>query len=365
MSDQLIRAENLVPAAEIENRLARLQKRLRKLELPLAVVTHRVDLYYLTGTMPSGMLVCPAEGEPVFFVRKSLSRTEVESPLTDVRPARGGRFLADYLREVFGEKPARAGIDLDVLAANTYQKLAQGSPQVQWVDTGPVLRELRAVKSAWEIARLEEAARQVEAAWAAAKEQLREGMTELELSVLIEGTMRRMGNSGVIRLRRPGLELVVAHVSSGAAAAAPTAFDGPVGADGLSPASGGGAGLLTIKRGVPVMLDLLGVSHGYTADIARTFCLGEPPDELQRAHEFCREALRRIEDLLTPGTPWGEVYDKVNAWTRERGEPAGFMGYGENRVKFFGHGVGLEVDELPILAMGFAQPLAVGHVIAV
>ena len=364
-SDYVVHPALIVPAAEVEARLARLQSRLAALDLPAAVVTHRVDLYYLTGSMPNGVLVCPAQGAPAYFVRKSLSRARAESPLVDLRPLRGPDDWLAHVRELAGGETARVGIDLDVLPAAIYLQLVKKAPQVQWVDTGPVLRELRAVKSAWEIARLEEAARQVEMAFTAACDAIFEGITELEISVIMENTMRLAGHSSLVRLRRPGLELVVTHVSTGASAAAPTAFDGPVGAQGLHPASAGGGGRVALRRGVPVMLDILGVSAGYTADIARTICLGEPPDEIKRAHDFCREALRRIEDLLRPGTPWGEVYDRVAAWAKERGEPVGFMGYGENRVKFFGHGVGLEVDELPILAHGFQQPLEAGHVIAV
>ena len=47
------------------------------------------------------------------------------------------------------------------------------------------------------------------------------------------------------------------------------------------------------------------------------------------------------------------------------GEPPGFMGYGENRVRFLGHGVGLELDELPVLAEKIDMRLESGMVLAV
>ena len=325
MADSVVHPALLVPRSEVEARLMRLQRRLAALELPAAAVTHRVDLYYLTGSMPNGVLVCPPSGSPTFLVRKSLSRTQAESPLTDLRPMRG---LDDWLarvRELTGDKPARVGIDLDVLPATTYLQLVQKAPQVQWVDIGPVVRELRAVKSAWEAARLDEAAKQVEAGYAAVRERLAEGMSEIEISVIIESAMRRAGHSALVRLRRPGLELVPTHVSTGVSAAAPTAFDGPVGAEGLHPASAGGGGRGVMRRGVPVMLDILGVSAGYTADIARTFCLGEPPDEIKRAHDFCREALHRVADLLRPG---GRLFLREGhpvLWTLSASRPDGLL----------------------------------------
>lgn len=354
-----------VPPDEIRARYARLQAKLQSARLELAVVTHRTDLYYLTGTMQDAILIARADADAILLVRKAFSRARAESPLPDLRPSRGFKTLVETLRELRGDRPATVGIDLDVLPAATWRKLAKLLPNIEWTDTGMTLRTLRAVKSSWEIARLEEAAAMIGQAFTAAREQLRPGLTELDLTILVESTFRRAGHSGIIRLRRPGLELIVAHIAAGISAATPVAFDGPVGSEGLHPASGGGPGLRAVERGVPVMLDLLGNSRGYTADIARTFCVDEPPDQLKRANDFCREALRRIESMLLPGTPWEAIYEEVDRWAKAQGEPVGFMGYNENRVKFFGHGVGLEVDELPILARGFAQPLEVGYVLAV
>jgi len=365
MSELELNIADLVPPAEIAARNQRLQQRLQQRELPLAVVTHRVDLYYLAGAMPDAFLVARADGDPIFLVRKSQTRTAVESPLSDQRPSRGLGTLIDLLRELTGDRPTKVGIDLDVLPAATYLRLTQSLPHIQWQDTGKLMRGLRATKSAWEIARQETAARQVEAGYRAAMDVMREGVSETELSVAVEGAMRKTGHHGLVRLRRPGLELYFPHIAFGASSAHPVSFDGPVGGEGLHPASGGGAGRRALQRNETLMLDLVGIDGGYVADIARLFCLGEPSDATRRAHDFCREALHRIEKLLVPGTPWGEVYAQVDDWAKQNSEPEGFMGYGENRVKFFGHGVGLELDEWPIIARGFKQPLEVGHVVAV
>ncbi len=59
------------------------------------------------------------------------------------------------------------------------------------------------------------------------------------------------------------------------------------------------------------------------------------------------------------------MFRAVDSWAKAKGEPEGFMGYGENRVKFFGHGVGLELDEMPVIADRIDLKLAEGMVIAV
>ena len=74
---------------------------------------------------------------------------------------------------------------------------------------------------------------------------------------------------------------------------------------------------------------------------------------------------RFIEGRLRPGAMCADVFREVAAFARDLGEPEGFMGFGENRVRFFGHGVGLELDELPILADKLDFELRAGMVLAV
>jgi Xaa-Pro aminopeptidase len=113
---------------------------------------------------------------------------------------------------------------------------------------------------------------------------------------------------------------------------------------------------------------MVSTSNGYHADNARAFFLGparDLPDRARRAHEFCREALTRITERLRPGALASEVWREVSDWAVRSGEPQGFMGYGDNRVRFFGHGVGLELDELPVLAERADVELREGMLLAV
>jgi Xaa-Pro aminopeptidase len=353
-----------VPAGEVPARIARLQTALAAADLPLAIITHRIDLFYLSGTMPDGWLLVPAEGEPTLLARKSFERARRESPLANVEPFSGARGLTSLI-EASGGAHGRIGLDLDVVPAALYLKLAGLLPNAAWVDVAALVRGVRAVKSPWEIKQHRLAAAQHRATFDAVREFLPRATTELDLSAHAEGVMRRQGHQGLVHFRRTGMDLWFLVTSSGWGAAYPTAFDGPVGSDGMHPAAGLVAGHRPITRGVPVMVDAVANHFGYHADIARTFCLGEPPDAIKRAHDFCVRTLREVERRLRPGALWGDVFQEVAAWAEAAGEPVGFMGFGENRVKFFGHGVGLEVDELPILAKGFRQPLEAGMIIAV
>lgn len=82
--------------------------------------------------------------------------------------------------------------------------------------------------------------------------------------------------------------------------------------------------------------------------------------KLQRA---CIEVQARLALLLKPGAVPSEIYQTV---TNELSDDfkQNFMGFGQRQVKFLGHGVGLHVDEFPVIANGFKDPLAENMVIA-
>ena len=354
----------LVPRMEIEARVAAFQQRLQSQDIALAWIDHQADRFYFTGSIQDGALLMPADGPPRFFVRRSLKRAQSESPLElEVFPGR--RNLAAIAGEIL---PAggRLGLSLDVTPAASYLWLQEQLPSVPLADLTLELKLQKAVKSDWERAQIRAAAAKTAVIFDEIDQHLREGCTELELSSSVEHRLRLMGHGGTVRIRRPGADLSMLYAVSGQGGLYPTNFDGPVGGEGLYPFSSPGSGWKSITAKETVMLDMVFAYNGYHSDIARTFCTGRKlPAGAQEAHERCLETLRYLEERLTPGTRCDELFRGTLAWVQGRGEPEGFMGYGENRVKFFGHGVGLELDEFPILADRVELALQPGMVVAV
>ena len=93
--------------------------------------------------------------------------------------------------------------------------------------------------------------------------------------------------------------------------------------------------------------------------------IGDLDPELQRAYDVAEQVLRATEARLQPGVIAEHLYLLALDQVQEAGLSAHFMGYGADQVKFLGHGIGLEIDELPVLAKGFKYPLAPGMVIAI
>ncbi len=352
----------LVPYAEISRRIQAFQTAMKEMGLSLAWFDHPTDRYYFTGSMQQGVLLIPMEGEPSFFVRKSLKRAEAESPLR-VLPYPGRKGL---LKETDALRANRGplGLVLDVTPASTYVWLTDQLESCSMVDVSLAARSQRAVKSAWEISQIREAAAQATALFKKMGELLRPGITEIELSASIEREMRLLGHGGTICVRRAGSGMGMSHVASGDSALYPTNFDGPVGGEGLYP-SASGAGWKEIAREETVMVDIVTSFNGYQADHTRTFSSSRDiPEKATTAHAFCLDVLARLEQALRPGRICSDIYEEIHSWVEQQEAPEGFMGYGENQAKFFGHGIGLELDEFPIIAKRMDISLKPGMVVA-
>jgi Xaa-Pro aminopeptidase len=222
------------------------------------------------------------------------------------------------------------------------------------------------VKSDWELEQIRRATEISTAGFEAIRDLLSPGITELELSIEVESAMRRAGHQGPVRTVDAGFEEFGPSIVSGDATMYPNNFNGSLGKPGLYPASAGGAGLQPIRRGDTLMSDISGCYNGYVSDNTRVFLAGSDlPDQAARAHEFCIEAMRRIEALMKPGSVCEDIYDTVDRWAEAAGKPEGFLGFGENQQKFFGHGVGLNLDELPVIARKITTRLERGMILAV
>jgi len=354
-------------------RKERLQLKMKRKQIDVCLITQNVDLYYFTGSMQTGYLAIPAEGEAQFFVRRSVVRAQQESNI-EVKPLGSLREFEATLQESFtnlfneAKQASRKLIfatEFDVLPVQQLQRLEVALPDVTWVDGSIIVRETRMIKDAYEIGRIQEAARIVDIALEHAISHVREGISEFALMSLIETTLRQHGHLGLMRMRGYNQEIITGMVGSGAAAAEPTYFDGPAGGRGLSPASPQSASRKRIELNEPILIDIGCCIDGYVIDQTRTVVIGGLDDQLTHAYRVSESILRSTEELLRPGTLCDELYFLALEQAAKAGLSEFFMGYGADQVKFLGHGIGLEIDELPVLAKGFKLPLEAGMVIAI
>ncbi len=353
-----------VPKTELDRRFERLQTALAKNNVDAALILQRTDLYYFSGTIQQAYLYLPADGRPLLMVNKSTPRARAESAIEQIVHLDSPKNIPDILREHGHPVPGVLGMELDVLPANLLFACQGFFPDTRIMDISPVVRLIRAVKSPWELARMRRAARLSDRLAGCVPELLHEGMNELELAGKIEAEARRLGHQGVIRMRLWGSEMFYGHLLAGPSGAVPSYLSSPTGGSGASPAVAQGPGFRTIRRHEPVLVDYMFAHNGYLSDHARIFSIGPLPDKLVAAHEAMLEIQQMIKDRARPGVTSGELYEQALEKTMALGYGDHFMGVGPERIRFVGHGIGLEVDEYPFLAAGQQLKLQPGMTIA-
>jgi Xaa-Pro dipeptidase len=352
------------PGAELEQRINSLKNHLSQNGIDAALIAQRVDLLYFSGTFQQACLYIPAEADPILMVNKNTERARAESNLPAIVHLDSPKNIPDILKAKGYDLPKSLGLELDVLPTNmflNYQRIFNG---IEIKDISYPIRLLRAVKSSYEIGIMRQAAELSDQVAAWVPNVLREGATELELAGLIEAEARRLGHQGAIRMRLWGSEMFYGHLLSGSSGAVPSYLSSPTGGTGAGPAMAQGPSYKTIRRHEPVMVDYVFAYNGYLSDHARIYSLGALPQELQDAHAAMLQVQEMIKKIARPGTPSGAIYDQALEKTAELGYEQYFMGTGEERVRFVGHGIGLEVDEFPFLATGQKLKLKEGMTIA-
>jgi len=345
---------------ECSHRIGLLQAQLQQREPDGALLAYPIDIYYFAGTRQNALLWVPAAGEPTLLVRKSLARARQEGCIDDIRPFPSSKELPGVLA---GSR--RVGVTWDVLPVQQMQFLAKVFPGVEFVDIAAVNRELRSVKSDWEIGKMAQSAQKLGAVFAQVPEFLRPGMRELDLAAEFEYRARKLGNEGYVRMRAFNQELFQGLAVAGPSAAEPGFFDGAVTGRGLSAASPHGASEARIEANVPILVDYTGVFEGYIVDMTRIFVFGTLRPEVQKAFEAALAIQDYLEENLKPGSDGAELFAGAVGLAEAAGLAANFMGAPGEQAKFVGHGVGLELDEMPVLAQGFKLPLQLQQTIAI
>jgi Xaa-Pro aminopeptidase len=352
--------EHMLPSLEHASRLERFKGLLRAQNLDGALLLNAVDIYYFAATRQNGALFVATGGDPILIVRKSLARARAESAIEDVRPFPSSRDLATAL----GAR-GRIGTTFDVVPAATVEWWRSQLTAAELVDVSRPLRELRSIKSPVELAVLRDGGVRLASVLGEVPALLREGLREVDLSAEIECRLRKAGSLGTPRMRGFNSELFMGIALAGDSAAAPGCFDGPVVGHGLHPSYPQGASERMLRPREPIFLDWAPVFGGYVVDMTRVAAIGDLDDDLTHAFAVALAIQEEVAKGLRPGATGEALWARARAMAEEAGLGDRFMGPPGDQARFVGHGVGLELDELPVLAPGQTAPLVAGQVVAV
>ncbi len=353
------------PDSELNSRMLRFKHTMEQHypEWEMAIVFSKLNLLYFTGCMPDGMLIIERDGSSVLWVRRSYERALEESAFPCIRAMRSYRDAAAE----YSNAPETVFLEAEFVPLAMFNRLKKhfGFQAFQSVDW-PIAK-VRSLKSEWELGWMEKAgALHQKVLEQHVPQILREGMSEADLAAELYETMVKEGHQGTARFAMFDTEIVVAQLGFGENSLYPTNFDGPGGQRGLSASMPGlGSRERKLLEGDLVFVDMGFGVNGYHSDKTMTYMFKKPlPDEVRRIHGQCVEIQNRVAGMLKPGAIPEKIYESIMA-DLSTDFQENFMGYGNRQVKFLGHGIGLTVDEFPVLARKFTEPLEENMVFAV
>lgn len=286
------------------------------------LVTHLPNIRYLCGFSGSAalLLVEPHRStlftdsrytfqarEEVFDVRVNIASNGLLAALGDALRARRGRLRLGY-----------ATAQLTVAQRVALEKRAPG--RFRWVDATNAVEKLRAIKDASELATMRRAALLISDVFRSVLRKIRTGMTELDLAAEIDYAIKRKGGSG------PSFETIAASGAHSAwAHARPSAN--------------------RLRKSELVVLDQGAILQGYCSDMTRTVFLGRAPKKVRRLYDAVLEAQEAAKAAIRPGVAAGAVDAAARGVLKRHGLARYF-------THSTGHGLGIEVHEIPRLGRG-------------
>ncbi len=353
------------PIIELDNRMKRFKILMNNMhpEWEITVIFSKINLYYFTGTMQEGILIIKRDDEPIFCVRRSYERALDESLFRLIKPM-------NSFRDAIGSQdklPETVYLEAELVPLALYQRFHKYFPFKDFKSVDKVLTMVRAVKSEYELSLMREAGKiHQHVLEELVPEMLQEGMNEASLVAELFQVMVEEGHDGVTRFGMFDTEIVLGQLGFGESSIYPTYFNGPGGNYGLSPAVPLlGSRDRKLNKGDLVFIDVGCSVVGYNTDKTMTYMFGQSlPQYAIDAHNECVNIQNEIAEMLKPAIIPSDIYREIMG-NLDKDFLRNFMGFGNRKVNFLGHGIGLLIDEQPVIAEGFNDPLEEGMVFAV
>lgn len=328
---------------ELELKWRRIQQAMRQEEADGCLLTMNMNLYYVSGQVFNGYFYLPAEGRPYWFVKR-LTVPETNQ----VHVIRKPEQMPELFRDLNLAMPRKLLLEKDELSYNECIRLQHVFRAEATGNASALIRHIRMIKTPWEIEQMRISARRHEAVYREIPACYRPGMRDVELQIEIEKRMRMHGSLGYFRAFGSNMDIFMGSMLAGENAGEPSPFDFALGGKGIHASGPLGANGTLLREGTTVMADMSGNYTAYQTDMTRVFSIGKLPDRAYRVHRVALEIQARMERTAKPGVSCAELYRDALAMAGQEGLKDCFMGT-HLQAKFVGHGVGLEINELPVL----------------
>lgn len=324
-------------------RQQRLQSAMQSMNIEGCILTTAVNVFYMTGMVYNGYYYLPIEGQPVHFVKRP-EDVSFDNTIYIRKPEQ----ITDELKNLGRSIPQSVLIETDVISFGECSRLLNTFGLKEAANASTLMRKVRSVKTEFELEQVRLCARKHEAVYKMIPSVYKDGMTDIEFQIEIERLMRLHGSLGLFRSYGENMDIYMGSLLTGENAEAPSPFDFALGGAGTSPILPLGASGQKIKKGNTIMVDMAGNYTPWMTDMTRVFSVGKTLDLAYRAHQVSIEISNKVMDIAKPGVSCAELYNiAMEAVVKNNLEPY-FMGT-KQQAKFVGHGVGLEINEPPVL----------------
>lgn len=349
---------------EIELRVQKIQEAMKMAGVQNIWLRSVPAQLYMTGSVLQGYtLVDQRESLPYFFIERPTDALN-GFPEERIFSIRKPELIPPILEKLGLEMNEYSSLELGHLPVTEFNRLSRlsSSGRVSDVDACTLMREVRSIKTEFEISEMRRLALTHMEIYRLVPELYHPGMTDSQLQHELEYQMRRRGSIGLFRAFGPRMEIFMGNVLAGSNAVNPAPYDFTMGGAG-EPAMPMGASGIEITPGTTVMVDMSGNFGVYQTDITRTYYLGELPQIVIDAHQLSMELHEWFMGYAHPGADISEVFLHCEQRASELGLSSNFMGT-EFQAKFVGHGVGIEINEVPVLTPRWKGSFEKGMVIA-
>jgi Xaa-Pro aminopeptidase len=336
-------SETRYSAETLARRIERVRKSMAEQGLDGLLITNPNNRRYLSGF--TGHDAPPLDSAGFFFVGKSdlclvtdgrygiQAGRELHPELGISVVVQQCKLVQTVAEQIKERKPGKLGFETAHILHLWWSQIGEALPGVKFEATKGIVEELRAVKDEDEMRIIRRAISISDEAFNIMSRRIEAGMTEKQVAWEIEKLMRDLGAD-----ERAFGTIVAAGPNGALAHAVP--------------------GDRPIQEGEPVVIDMGAQLHGYSSDMTRTLCLGEPSYKFKEIYNLVLEGHLRAEQELRPGMTGKEA----DALARD---PIDAAGYAEAFSHSLGHGIGLEVHEGPSLRKTIEDTIPVGAVTSV
>ncbi len=348
------------------NRISMLQKHLEDNNFGSALLVYSRDILYYTGTaQPSFLAITPYDY--TLFIKSGMDYA-LNEVFIDTSKLIEERKLSNVYNSFFsGLRNKKTGLELDILTAAEFTEYQTLFKNFEFESISPAILSQRAVKDPFETEQIRKAGLANKKGYEAACAIIKPGITELELAASVEYAHRLAGHEGVFFFRVRDFFMSTGPIGAGEHLKNNSGVLYSLTGTGQSASVPIGPSKRPVKSGESIIIDIPCHINGYHSDHTRSFVAGKAKPETRA----CYDALKQISDFLIqeaikPGVTCSGIYDAAIERSKQTDFHEAFLKFGNGKISILaGHGVGMELNEHPVIFANNKQQIAENNILAV